>query len=108
MKLKAGLLLLSKCITLACFTLECHASDPEKAFHNPPESAKTGVLWMWMGNNLSQQGITRDLEALKDAGFNRTTMFSLADTTTPWAGEIGNSPTPEMISWTEAWWRRTR
>ena len=108
MKLKAGLLLLSKCFALACFTLECHASDPEKAFHNPPESAKPGVLWMWMGNHLSQQGITRDLEALKDAGFNRTTMFSLADTTTPWAGEIGNSPTPEMISWTEPWWKLVR
>ena len=34
---------------------------------------------MWMGSNLSKEGITRDLEALKKAGFNRTTMFSLAD-----------------------------
>ena len=108
MKLKAGLLILSKFLSLACLSLECHADDPEKAFRNPPESAKPGVLWMWMGNNLSQQGITRDLEALKDAGFNRTTMFSLADTTTPWAGEIENSPTPEMISWTAPWWKLVR
>jgi alpha-L-rhamnosidase len=108
MKLKAGIVLLANCFTLACSTLECHASDPEKAFRNPPESARPGVLWMWMGNNLSQLGITRDLEALKDAGFNRTTMFSLADTTTPWAGEIDNSPTPEMISWTEPWWKLVR
>ncbi len=78
--------------------------DLERAFTNPPAAAKPGVLWMWMGCNLSKQGITRDLEALKAAGFNRTTMFSLADVTTPWAGEIGNSPTPEIISWTEPWW----
>ncbi|SEA93042.1 alpha-L-rhamnosidase [Flavobacterium gillisiae] len=83
-------------------------TDPAKAFLNPPESAKPGVLWMWMGSNLSKEGITKDLEALKKAGFNRTTMFSLADITTPWAGEIKNSPTPEFISWTEPWWKLVR
>lgn len=83
-------------------------ADPEQAFLNPPETAKPGVLWMWMGCNLSREGITRDLEALKEAGYNRTTMFSLADVTTPWAGEINNSPTPEIISWTEPWWKLVR
>lgn len=108
MKLQAGILFLAGYLAFACFTLDGHAGDPEMDFRNPPESAKPGVLWMWMGNNLSLQGITRDLESLKDAGFNRTTMFSLADTTTPWAGEIDNSPTPEMISWTEPWWKLVR
>jgi hypothetical protein len=84
------------------------ASDPENAFLNPPPSAKPGVLWMWMGSNLSKSGIKKDLEALKKEGFNRTTMFSLADVTTPWAGSIGNSPTPSIISWTEPWWKMVR
>jgi len=84
------------------------ADELDRIFAYPPESAKPGVLWMWMGCNLSSNGITRDLEALKDAEFNRTTMFSLADVTTPWAGEIGNSPTPEIISWTEPWWKLVR
>jgi hypothetical protein len=35
-------------------------------------------------------------------------MFSLAEITTPWAGEIGKSPTPEIISWTEPWWKMVR
>lgn len=82
--------------------------DPEHIFMHPPESAKPGVLWMWMGSNLSKAGITKDLEALKKEGFNRTTMFSLADVTTPWAGQIGKSPTPEIISWTEPWWKMVR
>ncbi len=84
------------------------ADDLERVFAHPPDSARPGVLWMWMGCNLSKSGITRDLEAIKDAGFGRTTMFSLADVTTPWAGEIGNSPTPELISWTEPWWQLVR
>ena len=83
-------------------------NNPATVFLNPPESAKPGVLWMWMGNNLSKAGITKDLEALKKEGFNRTTMFSLADITTPWAGVIGKSPTPDIVSWTEPWWKLVR
>lgn len=89
-------------------TATLRGDELETAFRHPPESAKPGVLWMWMGCNLSQDGITRDLEALQEAGFNRTTMFSLADVTTPWAGEIGNSPTPDIVSWTEPWWKLVR
>ena len=35
-------------------------------------------------------------------------MFSLADITTSLAGEIGKSPTPEIVSWTEPWWKMVR
>ena len=82
--------------------------DPASVFANPPDAAKPGVLWMWIGCNLSKAGIKKDLEALKQQGFSRTTMFSLADITTPWAGKINKSPTPEIISWTEPWWKLVR
>jgi hypothetical protein len=108
MKSRVCRIISSAWISLAWLSLECHAGSLEEVFHNPPESAKPGVLWMWMGSNLSRQGITRDLEVLKDAGFNRTTMFSLSDTTTPWASEIAESPTPELIAWTEPWWKLVR
>ncbi len=85
-----------------------NSNNPQADFLHPPESAKPGVLWMWMGSNISKEGITKDLEALKKEGFNRTTMFSLADITTPWSGVIGNSPTSEIISWTEPWWKLVR
>lgn len=105
-------IIVSVSLTIDAQTVITHPSiavtDPAEAFINPPESAKPGVLWMWMGSNLSKEGITRDLEALKKAGFNRTTMFSLADITTSLAGEIGKSPTPEIISWTEPWWKLVR
>ena len=94
------------CTLAVAFALR--ADELDEIFANPPESAKPGVLWMWMGCNLSSNGITRDLEALKKAGFNRTTMFSLADVTTPWACEIRNSPTPEIVAWTEPWWKLVR
>ncbi len=82
--------------------------DPEYVFNNPPEDAKPGVLWMWMGSNVSQQGITKDLEALKAEGFNSATMSTLADVTMPWSAVIKKSPTPDIIGWTEPWWKLVR
>src|SRR5450631_3604610 len=78
------------------------------SFDSPPESARPYVLWMWMGCNVSKAGITRDLEAMKDAGFGGATIFSLADTTTPWAGAILKSPTPDIIAFTDPWWDLVR
>lgn len=78
------------------------------SFNSPPESARPYVLWMWMGSNISQQGITRDLEAMKQAGIGGATIMSLADTTTPWAGMILKSPTPHIIAFTEPWWAMLR
>jgi hypothetical protein len=74
------------------------SQELEQGFLDPPDSAKPRVLWMWMGSNISKDGITRDLEALKAAGFGGTTMFSLADITTPWAGVIAKGPTPKELA----------
>src|ERR1700761_5121625 len=81
------------------------APSLEQLFLNPPESAKPGVLWMWMGANVSKSGITKDLEALKEEGFNSTTAISLADITNPWGAPIDKDPTPDVIAWTEPWWK---
>ncbi len=44
-------------------------SDPLAAsFAAPPDSARPWVYWMWMDGNLTQEGITADLEAMKTAG----------------------------------------
>lgn len=46
-----------------------HAARPlEQEFLNPPDAARPWVYWMWMDGNLSREGITADLEAMKKAG----------------------------------------
>ena len=45
---------------------------------------------------------------MKDAGIGGATIFSLADTVTPWAGVILKSPTPEIVTFTEPWWAMVR
>jgi hypothetical protein len=64
------------CTLAVAFALR--ADELDEIFANPPESAKPGVLWMWMGCNLSSTESPATLSA-ENAGFNRTTMFSLAD-----------------------------
>ncbi len=83
-------------------------SDLEKAFLAPPPSTRPYVLWMWMGSNITRQGITLDLEAMKEAGIGGATIYSLADTLTPWAGVILHSPTPQIVTYTEPWWEMLR
>jgi hypothetical protein len=40
----------------------------ERGFLNPPESAKPRVWWHWTGGNITNEGITKDLEWMKRAG----------------------------------------
>jgi len=39
-----------------------------EGFIAPPDSAKPGVYWYFMDGNLSREGMTKDLEAMKKAG----------------------------------------
>lgn len=83
-------------------------ADAASVFASPPLSARPDVLWMWMGANVTTQGITRDLEAMHDAGIGGATIMALADITTPWAGKILKNPTPEIVAFTEPWWAMLR
>ncbi|MDR0559459.1 MAG: glycosyl hydrolase [Prevotellaceae bacterium] len=39
-----------------------------KTFISPPDNARPGVYWYFMDGNLSKDGITADLESMKEAG----------------------------------------
>lgn len=68
------------------------------SFSSPPDSARPYVLWMWMGSNVSAEGITKDLEAMNHAGMK----FAAEPYEGPWViGEVVKSvevPTAEF--WT--------
>ncbi len=56
--------------------------DIERGFRNPPESAKPQVWWHWMNGNITKEGITVDLEAMKRVGLGGAQIFN-ADQGTP-------------------------
>ena len=39
-----------------------------KDFSSPPESSRPWVFWFWMNGNVTREGITADLEAMKRVG----------------------------------------
>jgi hypothetical protein len=44
------------------------APNPERSFVNPPDSARPWVYWFWLNGNITREGITADLEAMKRVG----------------------------------------
>src|SRR5580692_5079014 len=47
----------------------------EENFRRPPASVKPQTYWLWMNGNVSREGITRDLEAMKAVGIGGVMMF---------------------------------
>jgi hypothetical protein len=43
-------------------------SSLESGFRNPPANARPGVYWYFMDGNFSKEAVTKDLEAMKQAG----------------------------------------
>ncbi|MEZ0327772.1 MAG: glycosyl hydrolase [Fimbriimonas sp.] len=54
------------------------AQDPlAAAFRNPPASARPHTWWHWMDGNVTREGITADLEAMKQAGIGGAHVFDV-------------------------------
>jgi hypothetical protein len=66
-------------LTLLCGTVttSCGQSvdQVQAGFRQPPDSARPNVLWFWMNGNVTRDGITRDLEAMKRAGIGGALIF---------------------------------
>ncbi len=54
-----------------------HAAPPtlEQGFRDVPDADKPWAYWWWLNGNVTEQSITRDLEAMKRAGFGGLLMF---------------------------------
>jgi hypothetical protein len=64
-------------------------------FVSPPETMTTGVYWYWMSDNISKDGVIKDLHAMKKAGINSV-----------FIGNIGGEGAPygNVKLFTDEWW----
>src|SRR2546430_14848688 len=82
-----NILFIAVAIALLCVTPARGADDPLAAgFQSPPDSAKPHTWWHWMNGNISKEGITADLEAMKRVGVGGAEIF-VADCDIP-AGSV--------------------
>ncbi len=81
----------------ACATEKGQVSDKalESGFVTPADSMQTSVYWYWISDNISKEGVIKDLHAMKQAGINRA-----------FIGNIGLDDVPygkvKMLS--DEWW----
>src|SRR4026209_308173 len=77
-------------------------SDLEKNFLNPPASARPWVFWYWMHAAVSREGITADLEAMKEVGIGGAYLMPIQDT----LSTIPFQPTVRQLK--PEWWEMVR
>jgi hypothetical protein len=70
-------------------------SQIESGFKTLPDSAQTSVYWYWMSDNISKDGVVKDLNAMKRAGINRA-----------FIGNIGGQGVPygNVKLFSDEWW----
>jgi hypothetical protein len=74
----------SSFITLVLLFLFCNATIAQNIlntsdFQNPKTATKVHVWWHWMGGNITKDGITKDLEAMKSHGVVQATIFNIGE-----------------------------
>lgn len=109
------ILLLLACLLTACMPEKQKAIDTSEPlrtlaaqFKQPADCYKPYVWWHWMGSNFSKEGITKDLEAMKEAGIGGATIFNLASAVQETHAPTGNNPWPEQTFRSEAYWEALR
>ncbi len=66
-------------LTLFLVPSSTRAADAlEEGFHSPPDSARPQTWWHWMNGNVTKEGITADLEAMKQIGLGGAEIFNAA------------------------------
>ncbi len=76
--------------------------DLQAAFQNPPEAAKPWVFWYWMNAAVTAEGITADLEAMKEAGIGGAYLMPIKG--------VENPPaiSPPAVQLSPQWWKMVR
>jgi len=76
-------------------------AELEVRFESPPDDVKPWVFWFWMNGNISQEGITRDLESMKRVGIGGVLWMEVSG---PWWApqgsiEAGSEQWHEAMQW---------
>lgn len=78
------------------------AGNLETDFQMPPRHAGVRCWWWWLNSNVTEEAITRDLEAMHDKGFSGAMIFD-AGTELRWGPDknVPNGPMFSSPEWTE-------
>ncbi len=86
------------CLLAASAALHGAETGPslERGFHNPPAQTKPAVYWYWISDNISREGISRDLEAMARVGIGEAFIGNIF---------LDNVPAGQVKVMTQEWWK---
>lgn len=85
------------CILSGCSNVKDMPSitSVEKGFRKIPDSIRVGCYWYWISDNISKEGVIKDLYAMKKAGITRAYIGNV---------DIGGNSYGDVKIFTPAWW----
>jgi len=89
------------CCLIAAPTCPAEVPDLEAGFRNPPHSAGIRAFWWWLNGNVTKEAITRDLEEMKDKGFNGAMIFDADGSSQRGNRRVPAGPLFGSPEWTE-------
>ena len=85
-------------VTLSISGISCSSDPLESGFKNPSNQVQTSVYWYWISGNILEEGVKKDLYAMKEAGINRAFIGSM--------GVEGiETPYEKVAFGSEEWWK---
>ncbi|WP_334319150.1 glycosyl hydrolase [Termitidicoccus mucosus] len=106
---------LSILCALVLAVVHCHGKDgPVEGgidpadFRSPKKASGPYVWWHWVGYNVDKEGITKDLESMRDAGVAGATLFQLVSTATDRYPPVANTYSRGIDYFNEKWWELVR
>ena len=79
-------------------------SNLETIFTQPPDNSKPWVYWYWMRANATKEGITRDLEAMAEAGIGGAYLMTIGNSEQQANDKPLTLVDPPADPLTEYWW----
>ena len=84
-------------LAAASLVASARAGSLESDFVNPPDHTKPRCYWYWMDGQISKEGITSDLEAMKRVGIGEGYIGVIS-------GQSGTPATNASKALTDEWW----
>lgn len=75
------------------------AAPLEDTFRNPPPETRPGCYWYWINDNISKEGITKDLEAMARVGIGRAYIGHIYNHAGP-----NDTPVGKVPFMSDTWW----
>ncbi|MBI5387997.1 MAG: hypothetical protein HZA90_25315 [Verrucomicrobia bacterium] len=72
------------------------STELERGFQQPPDSTKPWCYWYWISDNISKEGISRDLEAMARVGIGEALIGNIF---------LDDIPAGKTKVLTEEWWK---